>query len=79
MENKLFMNTQYIDFYLQGHNMTKTEFSKKCDITLKELNDVYAQKDVNIFVILNIVKVLRIKSDTFLFRDKGYPKRIFVV
>ena len=77
MKNKLRMNTQYIDFYLQKHQISKEEFAKRCDITLKELNDVYSQKNIDIFLMIKIVKLLQITSDTFLFMEKYHPKRTF--
>ena len=79
MEKRLIMNTQYIDFYLQQNNMSKKDFAKKCDIELKVLEDIYEQKDVDIFKVLKIIKVLKIKSDTFFFLDRSYPKRIYVI
>lgn len=44
MKNKLRMNTQYIDFYLQRNEISKEDFAKQCNITLKELHDIYNQK-----------------------------------
>lgn len=79
MEKKLIMNTQYIDYHLQENNLTKKEFAKKCGISLHNLNDIYEQNYVDIFVVLKVVQTLKIKSDTFLFRDKSYPKKIYVV
>ena len=48
------MNTQYIDFYLQKHKITKEEFAKECNLTTKELQDVYNQKNINIFTAIKI-------------------------
>lgn len=79
MEKELIMNTQYIDAYIQRNNITKEDFAKKCGISLKELNDVYNQKNVDIVLVVTIVKVLNITSDTFTFRDKSYPKKILVI
>lgn len=74
MENKLRMNTQYIDAYMQRNNMNKIEFAKLCDISLKELDCVYKQQNVDIFLVVKIVEVLHITTDTFLFHEKFYPK-----
>ncbi|MBQ8615015.1 MAG: hypothetical protein IJ415_00370 [Clostridia bacterium] len=79
MEKELIMNTQYIYAYIQRNNITKEDFAKKCGISLKELNDVYNQKNVDIVLVVTIVKVLNITSDTFTFRDKSYPKKILVI
>lgn len=79
MEKELIMNTQYIDAYIQRNKLSKNEFAKKCGITMKELNDVYAQQNVDIVLIVKIVKMLNITSDTFTFRDKSYPKKILVI
>lgn len=70
MKNKLRMNTQYIDFYLQKYEISKEEFAKQCDITMKELNDVYNQKNIDIFLIVKIVDTLKITCNTFLFMEK---------
>ena len=74
MKNKLRMNTQYIDFYLQKNNISKEEFCERCNITIKELNSVYNQKNVDIVLAIKIVEVLHITTDTFLFLEKLYPK-----
>ena len=52
MKNKLRMNTQYIDFYLQKHRITQEEFAKQCNITIKELNGIYNQKNIDIFLMI---------------------------
>lgn len=75
MKNKLRMNTQYIDFYLQKHKITKEEFAKECNLTTKELQDVYNQKNINIFTAIKIVEILKITTDTFLFMEKYQPKK----
>ena len=74
MKNKLRMNTQYIDFYLQKKNISKEEFCERCNITIKELNSVYNQKNVDIVLVVKIVEVLHISTDTFLFLEKFYLK-----
>ncbi len=74
MKNKLRMNTQYIDFYLQKNKISKEEFCARCNITIKELNSVYNQKNVDIVLAVKIVEVLHISTDTFLFLEKFYPK-----
>ena len=76
MRKKLIMNTQYIDVFLQRNNIDKIEFAKRCSISRSELDDVYNQKCVDIFVLIKIVDVLHITSDTFLFMEKHYPKQI---
>ena len=70
MKNKLRMNTQYIDFYLQKNQITKDEFAKRCNISNKELNDVYNQKNIDIFIVVKVVEVLNITCNTFLFMEK---------
>ena len=77
MKTKLRMNTQYIDFYLQKHQISKEEFAKQCNITIKELNDVYNQKNIDIVLMIKIVELLQITCDTFLFKEKYFPKRTF--
>ena len=77
MKNKLRMNTQYIDFYLQKHQITKEEFAKQCNITIKELNDIYNQNNIDIVLMIKIVELLQITCDTFLFKEKFYPKNSF--
>ena len=77
MKTKLRMNTQYIDFYLQKHQISKEEFAKQCNITIKELNDVYNQKNIDIFLMIKVVELLQITCDTFLFKEKSFPKRTF--
>ena len=79
MKKKLKMNTQYIDFYLQENKITKEEFAKKCEISIDNLNDVYAQKNIDIIVLSKIAKFLKITSDTFLFMEKHYPKKIYML
>ena len=79
MEKELIMNTQYIDAYIQRNNISKVEFAKKCGITMKELNDIYNQKNVDIVLVVRVVKELKITSDTFTFRDQSYSKKIYVV
>lgn len=79
MEKKLVMNTQYIDYYLQEHKMSKQGFAKKCEISLKFLEDIYNQHCADVFQILKIIKVLNIRSDTFLFMDRSYPKKVYVI
>ena len=74
MKNKLRMNTQYIDFYLQKHQITKHEFAKRCEISKYNLTSVYNQKNIDIFIMLKIVEVLKISCDTFLFKEKYFPK-----
>ena len=74
MKNKLRMNTQYIDFYLQKNEISKEEFAKRCDITIQELNDVYSQKNIDMFLMIKIVELLKITTDTFLFMEKYHPK-----
>ncbi len=76
MEKELIMNTQYIDAYIQRNNFSKNEFAKRCGITMKELNDIY---DVDIVLVVKVVKEVKITSDTFTFRDQSYPKKIYVV
>ena len=71
MKNKLRMNTQYIDFYLQKNQITKAEFAKKCKISSKELNDVYNQKNIDIVLMVKIVEILNISCNTFLFMEKN--------
>jgi len=71
------MNTQYIDFYLQKQQISKEEFAKQCNITINELNDVYNQKNIDIFLMIKLVKLLQITCDTFLFKEKSFPKRTF--
>ncbi len=78
MKNKLRMNTQYIDFYLQENQISKEEFAKRCDIRVKDLNDVYAQKNIDIIVLSKIAKFLKITSDTFLFMEKHYPSQMYL-
>ena len=46
---------------------------------MKEMNDIYDQKDVDIVLVLKVVKELKITSDTFTFRDQSYPKKVYVV
>ena len=77
MKNKLRMNTQFIDFYLQKNQINKEEFVKQCNITLKELNDIYNQKNIDIFLMIKVVEALQITCDTFLFKEKTYPKRTY--
>ncbi|MBO5954524.1 MAG: helix-turn-helix transcriptional regulator [Clostridia bacterium] len=77
MQNKLRMNTQYIDFYCQTNKITKEEFAKRCDITNKELNSIYNQKNIDIVLMIKIVEFLKITTDTFLFKEKHFPKRTF--
>ena len=79
MEKELIMNTQYIDAYIQRNNISKIEFAKKYWITMKELSDIYEQKNVDIVLVVKVVKELKITSDTFTFRDQSYPKKIYVV
>lgn len=74
MEKFLMYNTQYIDAYMQRNNINKIEFAKRCDISLEELNDIYSQGDIDIFVVIKIVDVLHITTDTFVFKEKYYPK-----
>lgn len=71
MKEKLRMNTQYIDFYLQKNKITKVEFAKRCDISNKDLDDVYKQKNIDIFLMVKIVEVLKISCNTFLFMEKS--------
>ena len=75
MKNKLRMNTQYIDFYLQKHKISKDEFAKICNLTAKELQDVYNQKNVDIIIAIKIVEILNITTDTFLFMEKYKSKK----
>ena len=77
MKNKLRMNTQYIDFYLQKHQISKEEFAKRCNLSINELNSVYNQKNIDIVIMIKIVELLQITCDTFLFKEKSYPKRTF--
>ncbi len=80
MEKELIMNTQYIDYYLQKNNLSKKDFAKKCGITLNELNEIYKQSsNINLSVVIQVVQTLKIKSDTFLFRDRTYPKQVFLI
>ena len=46
-----------------------------CDIGIEDLNDVYAQKNIDIIILSKITKFLKITSDTFLFMEKSYPKK----
>ena len=78
MENKLIMNTQYIDFYLQENQISKEEFAKRCEISIEDLNDVYAQKNIDVNIMSKIIKFLKITSDTFLFMEKHYPAQIYL-
>ena len=59
--------------------MAKRDFAKKCEISMKTLDQIYNQSSVDVFQVLKIVKVLNIRSDTFLFMDRSYPKRIYVI
>ncbi len=77
MKNKLRMNTQYIDFYLQKHQISKEEFAKQCDINNKELTDIYNQKNIDIYTAIKVVETLKITTDTFLFMEKYHPKGSF--
>ena len=74
MKNKLRMNTQYIDFYLQKHQITKEEFAKRCEISKYNLSCVYNQKNIDIITMVKIVEVLKITADTFLFKERIHPK-----
>ncbi len=74
MKNKLRMNTQYINFYLQKHQITKEEFARRCEISKCNLNSVYNQKNIDIITMVKIVEVLKITTDTFLFKERIYPK-----
>lgn len=71
---KLRMNTQYIDFYLQENQISKDEFARRCDISVKNLNDVFAQKNIDVCILVKIVTFLKITAYTFLFMEKFYPK-----
>ena len=77
MKNKLRMNTQYIDFYCQTNNITKEEFAKRCGISNKELISIYNQNNINIVLMIKIVEVLKITTDTFLFKEKFFPKKTY--
>lgn len=74
MEKNLIYNTQYIDAYIERNNINKTEFAKRCGIVMKELDNIYNQEDIDIIVVIKIVDVLHITTDTFLFMEKFYPK-----
>lgn len=75
MKNKLRMNTQYIDFYLQKNQISKEEFAKRCGISNKELNSIYNQNNIDVVLMIKIVELLKITTDTFLFMEKYNPKR----
>lgn len=79
MKNKLRMNTQYIDFYLQKNKITKEEFAKICNISIKELQNIYNQKNIDIFTAIKVVEILKISTDTFLFMEQFYPKKIYQI
>ena len=51
---KLRMNTQYIDFYLQENQISKDEFARRCDISVKNLNDVFAQKNIDVCILVKL-------------------------
>ena len=70
MKKKLRCNTQYIDFYLHKHKITKKEFCARCGITLSSLNGVYEQRNVTADKVFYICEVLNISVDTFLFHEK---------
>ena len=74
MKKILMFNTQYIDAYLQRNNIDKVEFLKRCGISAEELNAIYEHKSDDLFVVIKIVDVLHITTDTFMFREKFYPK-----
>ena len=76
MKKRLRMNTQYIDFYLQKNGLRKEEFCEMCDLSLKELESIYAQKNVEIHLVIKVVDVLNISSDIFLFNAKRNYKKL---
>ena len=78
MEKKLRCNTQYIDFYLQKHKISKKEFCDRCGIKLSSLNGVYEQRNVTADKIFYICEVLNITIDTFLFLEKRNKQPEFV-
>ena len=67
---KLRLNTQYIDFYLQQHKITKKEFCNRCGIEISTLNSIYQQRNISIEKIIPITDFLKITTDTFLFLEK---------
>ena len=64
---KLLMNTQFINCFLQENKISKNAFAKLCNLEYKILKDIYKQKNISAFYIINIVKILNISADTFLF------------
>ena len=64
---KLRYNTQYIDCYIQLSKITKKQFAKLCKIDFNVLRDIYKQKNMAAYHIINIVKTLKISADTFIF------------
>lgn len=70
MKKELICNTQYIDYYLQKHKISKYKFAKECGISIYILNKIYNQnKNVDSIHILPIVKKLNISLNTFLFLE----------
>jgi transcriptional regulator with XRE-family HTH domain len=72
--NKLRMNTQYIDFYLQKNQINKEEFAKRCNLSTKQLTNIYNQKNVDIITAIKVAETLKISTDTFLFMEKYNSK-----
>lgn len=76
MEKLLIYNTQYIDYYIQHHNITREEFCHRCGIDMSVLKDMYEQKNMNMGKITRLLNVLNISMDTFLFREKFHNIKI---
>ena len=71
MKKRLIYNTQYIDFYIQEHKITKKEFCERCAIKPDLLKKIYQQDnslELDVWFI-RLLFVLNISADTFLFME----------
>ena len=73
---KLFYNTQYIDYYMQENNISKEEFCKLCNISEDILNNIYNHKSMILDKwLFRLLDVLNITADTFFFKEKFYREK----
>ncbi len=63
---EVYYDVSYIDRYIARNNISKSEFARRCGISLVTLNKIYACQNVRYRVLMSLVQVLDVSPSILL-------------